>query len=192
MTAETAATMIHGIPFVELALFVFVLGTAAATAMLRDVLAAIIVFSAFSLGMAMYYTLLLAPDVGMTEAAVSAGVTTLLLLLTIAKTVHPSSAKILERINAKAVAVVGGFMAVIGSTLQWFPALGDPNSVTVNNPATAHYLAQTYADTGVKNTVSAVLAAYRGFDTLGEAIVVFTAGIAALMVLRQEVFTDDR
>ena len=37
--------------------------------------------------------------------------------------------------------------------------------------------------------VSAVLAAYRGFDTFGEATVVFAAGVAVLVVLRQEVFT---
>jgi len=36
--------------------------------------------------------------------------------------------------------------------------------------------------------VTAVLAAYRGFDTLGEAVVVFSAGVVALSVLRREVF----
>jgi multicomponent Na+:H+ antiporter subunit B len=59
-----------------------------------------------------------------------------------------------------------------------------------SNPAvTQWYLAETYAVTGVENTVMAVLAAFRGFDTFGEAVVVFAAGIAALIVLRQEVFT---
>jgi multicomponent Na+:H+ antiporter subunit B len=34
-----------------------------------------------------------------------------------------------------------------------------------------------------------VLAAYRGFDTLGEAVVVFAAGVAVLVILREERFT---
>jgi hypothetical protein len=69
-------------------LFVFVLVTALATAALRDVLGVVVVFAAYSLGMALFYAFLLAPDVAMTEAAIGAGVTTLLLLLTLSKTVR--------------------------------------------------------------------------------------------------------
>ena len=38
-------------------------------------------------------------------------------------------------------------------------------------------------DTGLENVVSAVLADYRGYDTLGETVVIFTAGLAALLTL---------
>ena len=54
--------------YVAYALALFVIVTAVATALLRDILAAIVVFGAYSLGMALLYTLLLAPDVGLTEA----------------------------------------------------------------------------------------------------------------------------
>jgi multicomponent Na+:H+ antiporter subunit B len=37
--------------------------------------------------------------------------------------------------------------------------------------------------------VTAVLASYRGFDTFGEAVVVFGAGVAVLAVLKEERFT---
>lgn len=187
----TVEGIISGLPIVELSLFTFILATAIATAMLKDVLSSIIVFGAFSLGMAMYYILLLAPDVGMTEAAVSAGVTTVLLLLTIAKTAHPLNDRIFEYINVKGLAVVSAFVLMMGVTLQWFPAVGDTQAVAWNNPVTQYYLENTYSDTGVHNTVAAVLAGYRGFDTFGEAIVVFTAGIASLLVLNREVFTSD-
>lgn len=182
--------MTAGIPFVEVALFGFVTVTAVATALLRDVLAAIILFGAYSLGMAMYYTVLLAPDVGMTEAAVSAGITTVLLLLAIAKTTHPIDDRLLEPVDNTALLVVGGFVAVIGSTLQWFPAVGSPAAVGWNNPVTQYYMEHAYTDTGVTNTVTAVLAAYRGFDTFGEAVVIFAAGVTALLVLHREVFTQ--
>ncbi len=191
MVADPGFTAEFGIPLVEITLLLFVLATALATAMLRDVLASIILFGAYSLGMAIYYVILLAPDVGMTEAAVGVGVTTVLLLLTVAKTTHPLTDSIFEYIDLRALLVVSGFVAVVGSTLQAFPAIGDPSAMAWSNPVSQYYLEHTYHDTHVKNTVTAVLAGYRGFDTLGEAIVVFTAGVATLMVLHREVFLDD-
>lgn len=181
--------MIEGVPVVELSLFVFVLLSAIITVSLKDVVSSIIVFGAFSLGMAMFYIVLLAPDVGMTEAAVSAGVTTVLLLLTIAKTSRPNHEKLLEEINFKGLFVAFGLVGVLIMSLKWFPAVGDPQAVTWSNPVTQYYLNNTYAETGAHNTVAAVLAGYRGFDTFGEAFVVFTAGIASMLVLGREVFT---
>ena len=176
--------------YVAYALALFVVVTAVATALLRDILAAIVVFGAYSLGMALLYTLLLAPDVGLTEAVIGAGVTTLLLLLTIAKTVRPADDRNLERIDPRALFACGALAVVFGLTLPGLPAVGDPNAPIVSYDAvTGYYLTQSYPETGVENTVTAVLAAYRGFDTFGEATVVFAAGVAALVVLRREVFT---
>jgi multicomponent Na+:H+ antiporter subunit B len=58
-----------------------------------------------------------------------------------------------------------------------------------NEQVSQHYLDNAYKETGVRNAVTAVLAAYRGFDTFGEAVVVFTAGVAVLVVLREGTFT---
>jgi len=176
----------------EAALFAFVLATALATAVLRDILAVIIVFAAYSLGMALFYAFLLAPDVAMTEAAIGAGVTTLLLLLTIAKTVRDEQGVAVERPNVPALVVFGGLLVVLIGTVTEFPALGSETAPVWSNPeVTQYYLAESYHDTGVKNTVTAVLAGYRGFDTFGEAVVVFAAGIATLVVLGREVFTRE-
>ena len=70
----------------EAALLVFVLFTAVAVVALRDVLSAIIAFAAYSLGLAIVWVFLQAPDVALTEAAIGAGVTSVLFLLTITKT----------------------------------------------------------------------------------------------------------
>ena len=170
-------------------LAVFVILTAVATAMFRDTLSAIVVFGAYSLGMAIIYTFLLAPDVAMTEAAIGAGVTTILLLLTIARTTRPSTERIFERVHWPALAVSGAFLLVIGTLLWEIPAVGDPDAIAWANPeVTQYYIHNTDADTGVQNAVTAVLAAYRGFDTFGEAVVVFAAGVAVLIVLQREVF----
>ena len=46
------------------------------------------------------------------------------------------------------------------------------------------YLNDVIAETGVPNVVTAILASYRGYDTLGETTVIFTAGIGVLLLLK--------
>lgn len=177
---------------VEAALFVFVLATAIATALFRDVLAVIIVFSAYSLGMAIFYAVLKAPDVSMTEAAIGAGVTNLLLLLTLAMTARPPGERLIERPSIPGLLVTGAFAVVLVVTITAFPPVGDPSAPAWAHPEISqYYLEAAYTDTGVENVVTAVLAGYRGFDTFGEATVVFAAGAAALIVLHKEVFVRE-
>lgn len=175
---------------VEASLIGFVLLAAIVTALARDVLTAIVVFSAYSFGMAALYTFYRAPDVAMTEAAISAGVTTLLLLLTIAKTSRIEYDVGFQSINWPAASVTGLLAAMMLYTVPSIPAVGDPTAPVWSNPdVSQYYIASAYADTGVENAVTAVLASYRGFDTFGEAVVVFAAGIAGLLVLQREVFS---
>lgn len=170
------------------ALLAFVLLAAVISVLLRDVLSAIIALAGFSFGAAIVYVLLSAPDVALTEAAVGAGATTVLFLVTIVKTVRPSGDRVFERIKWGSLALVVVFFGGLMLTLPSIPVIGDPSSAVVAGDVTQYYLANTYAETGVENVVTAVLAAYRGFDTLGEAVVVVAAGIAVLLVLKQEVY----
>lgn len=172
----------------ELGLLVFVLACAFVTASLRDVLGSIIAFSAYSLGIAILWVFLRAPDVGLTEAAVGAGIMTVLLLLTIAKTSHPTDDRTFERVDYRALVVGVGVVAVLSTTLFALPPVGAADSAVATDDVTDYYLDNAYEETEVKNAVTAVLAAYRGFDTLGEAVVVYAAGIGLLVVLRKEVF----
>ncbi|QRV17518.1 DUF4040 domain-containing protein [Haloterrigena salifodinae] len=171
-------------------LAVFILATAVATALFRDVLSVIIVFGAYSLGMAILYTFLLAPDVAMTEAAIGAGVTTLLLLLTIARTTRPTTDRLMERIHVPGVVAVGAFVLVLCTAVlpEMYPLGGLETPIWSHPEVTQHYITETYEQTGVENAVTSVLAAYRGFDTFGEAVVVFAAGVSTLVVLKREVF----
>jgi multicomponent Na+:H+ antiporter subunit B len=65
------------------------------------------------------------------------------------------------------------------------PDFGDPSS-----PASTHvspeYIQEAYEKTATPNVVTAVLADYRSYDTLGETTVIFTAGIACMMLLRRK------
>ncbi|MFP4590267.1 MAG: DUF4040 domain-containing protein [Halobacteriales archaeon] len=173
----------------EVAIAAFVVLTALATAAFRDVLSAVIVFAAYSLGMAVFYTVLRAPDVALTEAAIGAGLTTVLLILAITRTARPAGERRFESVNWPAAAVTVAFVGVVGWTVLALPPVGSPDAIVWSNPAvTGHYLAEAYHETGVENAVTAVLAAYRGFDTFGEAVVVFAVGVAVVLVLNREVF----
>lgn len=63
------------------------------------------------------------------------------------------------------------------------PIVGD-----VDSPAATHisprYIEKSYKETGSKNFVTAVLADYRAYDTLGETVVIFTAGVATVLILK--------
>ena len=65
------------------------------------------------------------------------------------------------------------------------PGWGDPSS-----PASTHvspvYIQEAYKKTATPNIVTAVLADYRGYDTLGETTVIFTAGVVCMMLLRRQ------
>tara|TARA_Y100000589_G_C27166395_1_gene634923 strand:+ start:1525 stop:2274 length:750 start_codon:yes stop_codon:yes gene_type:complete len=78
-----------------------------------------------------------------------------------------------------------GFLLVFAA--QDFPEWGDPQSPASKSPVSSHFIANTGVDTEVPNMVTAVLADYRGFDTMFETVVVFIAGMAVLAILKNSV-----
>lgn len=82
------------------------------------------------------------------------------------------------------------FFAILitGSLLMYatidMPNWGDPNSPP-NSHVSPRYIEKVIPETATPNMVTAVLADYRGYDTLGETVVIFTAGIVCLMLLRR-------
>lgn len=76
----------------------------------------------------------------------------------------------------------------LGLLLAWavqdFPVWGDPQAPASSSPLSSHFIASTGVDTEVPNMVTAVLADYRGFDTMFETVVVFIAGVAVFSILR--------
>ena len=147
---------------------------------LRDLLASAMVLGIYSLLMAALWVVLDAVDVAFTEAAVGAGVTTVLMLLAIALTGREE-----KRGRARPWLPLAVTLATAG--LLVYATLGMPAFGVADAPAQVHvapyYLQRGEAETGVPNVVTAVLAAYRGFDTLGEVTVIFTAGMGALVLL---------
>ncbi len=153
---------------------------AVAAIYLRDLFAVAMLFGIYSFLTAALFMALDAADVAFTEAAVGAGVTTVLLLSSLRLTGRwerrPQHSPLLPIM----VVAVTGAVLVYG-TLD-IPLLGDPHA-PVHQHVAPRYIEQSSVEMGIPNMVTAVLASYRGFDTLGETLVVFTAGLGVLLLL---------
>ncbi|MDA7947678.1 MAG: DUF4040 domain-containing protein [Hyphomicrobiaceae bacterium] len=148
---------------------------------LRNLFAVVILGGIYSFLMASVMIVLDAVDVAMTEASVGAGVSTVLMLATLYLTKSQESEPTHTPLLPLFVAVATGAVLVIGTfALPPFGAADTP----ANTHVAPYYLENSIRDTLVPNVVTSVLASYRGFDTLGEVTVIFTAGIAVLMLLK--------
>lgn len=90
-----------------------------------------------------------------------------------------------------------GLLSVIATGLLLLYAVGDfPDWADPQAPASTHlsphYITEAIEETAVPNIVTAVLADYRGFDTMFETTVVFAAGIAVYSLLRRSRRKDEQ
>jgi multicomponent Na+:H+ antiporter subunit B len=158
----------------------FVLISAVLAVHARDLFVSTIWLGVFSLMMASNFFILDAADVAITEAAVGAGVSTVLFLSALALTGEKESGRRVNRL-IPSVALLTLAMVLMIVSLD-HPRLGDP-SAPVHQHIAPWYLSETPVLIDIPNVVTAVLASFRGYDTLGETLVVFTAGIGVLSVL---------
>jgi len=166
--------------FINLILFAMMIATAFAILRMRRLFAVVMLAGVFSLLSALLFVTLDAVDVAFTEAAVGAGISTVLMLGTMALTSREE--KMPRRFSPVPLLVV-----IITGAVLVYGTLDMPDFGSANSPAQTHvaaqYLAKTPEDTGVPNAVTAILASYRGYDTFGEVVVVFTAAIGVLMLI---------
>ena len=154
--------------------------TALSVVRTRSLFAIVALSGVFSLLSALLFITWDAVDVAFTEAAVGAGISTMLMLGTLALTSR--SEKTSQRSNLiPLIAVVVTGAAMIYGTLD-MPTFGSPDT-PVQTHVGPDYLKRIPEDIHVPNAVTAILASYRGYDTLGETAVVFAAGIGVLMLI---------
>ncbi len=149
---------------------------------MRQLWAAVMLMGIYSFLGASWMLILDAPDVAFTEAAVGAGISTFLALATLALTTRRAKGPVHRPLLPLAVVVVTGAALVYG-TLD-MPHFGDPAAPAQLYPDPS-YIERTESEIDVPNVVTAVLASYRGYDTLGETVVIFTAGLGVLLLLRR-------
>jgi multicomponent Na+:H+ antiporter subunit B len=150
---------------------------------LRNLLAVAILGGVYSLVLAVVYTLLDAVDVAFTEAAVGAGITLTLMLAAISLTTReekPRRPYNARTAGALAVAIiVGAGLVYAVAGMPDFGSIAGP----IHNHVAPRYIETSPVEIGIPNMVTSVLASYRGYDTLGEVTVIFTAGVSVTALL---------
>jgi multicomponent Na+:H+ antiporter subunit B len=148
----------------------------------RNLFAVVVLGGIYSFLMATVLVALDAVDVAMTEASVGAGISTVLRLAALHLTRGEEAKHAPHRFIPLAVSTAVGLALVYGSL--GLPAFSDPQA-PIHTHVVPRYLHDTLKETGVPNAVTSVLASYRGYDTLGETTVVFTAGAGVIALLRR-------
>ena len=166
--------------WIDVLLLTLLACTALVIVRMRSLFAAVMLTGIYSFLGASWMLILDAPDVAFTEAAVGAGIATVLSLSTLALTTRRAKPPIHSPLLPLAVVLVTGAALVYG-TLD-MPRFGDPNAPAQQYPVPS-YVERTPGEIGVPNVVTAVLGSYRGYDTLGETAVIFTAGVGVLLLL---------
>ena len=165
---------------IDIALLGLLVATALGIARTSDLFAAVMLAGIYGLLSASFFVDLDAVDVAFTEAAVGAGIAPLLMFVTLALT---------GRYQREPNAVsMGSLILVMGvGALLVYASFDMPAFGSADAPAQLHvaprYLNESMGEIGIPNVVTSVLASYRGYDTLGEVVVIFTAGVAVLGIL---------
>lgn len=170
---------------IDLILLFFLVVCAITAVEMKGLLDSIMILTVYSLIMAVVWTRLNAVDVAFTEAAVGAGITTILLIAALSRTGGKEENNRRTTPWAPFFSLLVVFLvtaALLYGTVD-MPAFGDPSSPP-NVHVAPRYIDHSAGEAGVGNFVSAILAAYRGYDTLGETTVIFTAGACVIMLLR--------
>ena len=166
----------------EILLLILVVVTAAGAILVKDLISAVLILGSYSFLLALVWAWLGAVDVAFVEAVVGAGLATIFFLLTLFGTAPKDTH--LRRSAPPRLALLG--LPVLGLLLLYaaedLPRFNDPAS-----PASVHvspdYLRNSLEDTETPNVVTSVLMDYRAFDTLIETAVIFTAGVACVLLL---------
>ena len=166
----------------EILLLILLVVTAAGAILVKDLFSAVLILGTYSFLLAVVWGWLGAVDVAFVEAVVGAGLATVFFLVTLFG-IAPKDTHI-RRSAPPRLAFLG--LPVLGLLLLYsaedLPEFDDPAS-----PASVHvspdYLSNSLQDTETPNVVTSVLMDYRAFDTLIETVVIFTAGIACVLLL---------
>ena len=188
----------------RLILLIFLILCALFVSFSKNLLVSVVIFMSYSLVMSMVWILLESPDLAITEAAVGAGVTSVLFFITLkrisamgklhedeqdktTKEINARKAvKLFERFYKIAAIILGAAIIVaLTATVSNLPAFGDRNNPS-NNEVSERYLENGLEETGAVNAVTGMILDYRAFDTFGESCVLFISAACVLILLRDD------
>ncbi len=165
-------------------LLVFMIAASIIAVETRDLLSSVIALGAVGFGLTMIFLFLQAPDLAIVQVVVEILCLVFLIAL-IFKTTKTDTVTGTAN-GPKGLFVVGAaivflvlFSAVFLYVIRQLPSFGGPLREVAR-----YYVKHGLDKTGAANLVSAILLDFRGYDTLGEATVLFTSVVGVLAVLR--------
>ena len=188
----------------RLILLIFLILCALFVSFSKNLLVSVVIFMSYSLVMSMIWILLESPDLAITEAAVGAGVTSVLFFITLkrisamGKKNEDEQDQTTKEINSrravrsfdrfyKVAAIILGIAIIVAliGTASNLPPFGEESN-PYNNEVSERYLANGLEETGAVNAVTGMILDYRAFDTFGESCVLFIAAACVLILLRDD------
>lgn len=166
---------------IDVVLLTFLVSVVIAIIYMKDLVAVVMLTGIYGLLTASFFVTMDAVDVAFTEASVGAGISTLLLLVAISKTKRSEHRTRHKPLLALILVTITGGLLIYGTFDM--PYFGSADSPAAQSDVTSRFIEDSYAEIGIPNMVTSVLASYRGFDTFGEVVVIFTAGIGILGLL---------
>lgn len=164
--------------FFTIVLIFMIIGTVIAIET-RNMLSAVIAVGAVGFGVSLMFLYLQAPDIAITQVIVEV----LSLIILIRTTTYVDNEAIEKRIDNLANIIGLVFLGLFLAFCYWAFAELTPFGSPLMRVG-EYYLASGLGDTGAANMVAAVILDYRAYDTLGEAIVIFTSILGAFVILR--------
>ena len=147
----------------------------------KNLVESIIIMSVFSLFIGICYLFMDAPDVAMTETALGACLSTCV-LLNLVKIVGEDIGKTRKSKTIFASILCSVFVGCLSWAALDLPMFGAEDS-PLQSHLTKYYVENTRTDIAIPSIVAAILASYRGYDTLGETAVILIAGLAVLVIV---------
>ena len=195
--------------YFKYALLIFLVVCAISVVISKRLLTSIIIFMSYSCVMSIIWLLLESPDLAITEAAVGAGVSSILFFVTLKKihaveheekAIKPKEILDMEAhwemrvfkkaYKATAVIVCVSIMIILLAVVSQLPRFGNPNNPD-NNEVVERYITQGLQETGAVNIVTGMILDYRAFDTFGESCVLFIAATCVMILLRVDTKPKD-
>jgi len=165
---------------IDFTLLTLLLTVAIAIIRMKDLFAVVMLLGIYGLLSAIFFVAMDAVDVAFTEAAVGAGISSLLMLVAITMTGRNENTTRHKPISALFIVIITGGLLLYGTfDMPYFGAV----EASINSHVVPRYINDSMQEIGIPNIVTSVLASYRAFDTFGEVVVIFTAGIGVLALL---------
>lgn len=151
----------------------------------RNVLTSIINLGAIGFLASITFLFLGAPDIAITQVAVESLALVILLRATVKRdlTADRSGWGWVGGVWSLAALLVIGFLSL--QMFEGLPDFGESVMDRIDDAPSIAYLADGMSGTGAANSVTAILLDFRGYDTLGEATILFCSVLGALTVIRK-------